>query len=66
MKAAVHLGKVLKENLRTTKNTDFGKIKPLLDITRKLTFDHEHEIHGISTVDWDTIHFMGEKYFVER
>ena len=63
MQAAVHLGKDDQENLRTTNNTDFDKIKPLLDITPKLIVDQEHDIHiyiyieiyGIYLIDWDTI-----------
>ena len=45
----------MKKNPRTAKNTDFNTFKLLFDITRKLTFDQELEIHGISATDWNTI-----------
>ena len=53
--AAAPLGQYYQENLRTTKNTDFDKIKPLFDITQKWMLDQEHEIHGKSKIDWGTI-----------
>ena len=55
MEAAAPLGQCYQENLRATKNTDVDKIKPLFDITWKLILDQEHEIHGISKIDLDTI-----------
>ena len=36
MKATVHLGQDYQGNLRTTKNTDFEKVKQLFDISPKL------------------------------
>ena len=33
MKAAAHLGQYYPENLRTTKNTDFEKVKQMFDIS---------------------------------
>ena len=64
MKAAVHLGQDYQENLRTTKNTDFDKIKHLMDISQKLTTDQKQEVYGISAIDWNTIPWVA--YFVER
>ena len=55
MKAPIHFGSDFEENPRTAKNTDFNTFKLLFDITRKLTFDQELEIHGISATDWNTI-----------
>ena len=56
MKAAVHLGQDDPQNLRTTNNTYFDQIKHFFNISRKLILNQEQEIHGISTIDWDTIH----------
>ena len=55
MKAAAHVGQDYHENLGVTKGTDFDKIKPLFDMTRKLILHQAHEKHGMSTTDWDTI-----------
>ena len=55
MKATVHHGQDYEENPRTSKNTNFDMIKPGLDITQKLILDQDHEIFGISTIDWDAI-----------
>ena len=55
IKAAVHLlEKMIKNILRTIKNTEFDMIKPFFDITLKLIVDQEHERHGIFTFDWGT------------
>ena len=43
MKAAVHLGQDYQDNSRTTKNTDFEKIKQLFDISQKLILDQSQE-----------------------
>ena len=56
LKAAVHLGQDDPQNLRTTNNTYFDQIKHFFNISRKLILNQEQEIHGISTIDWDTIH----------
>ena len=46
------------ENLRTTTNTDFDKVKQLFDISQKLTLTQSEEISGISTIDRNTISQM--------
>ena len=40
------------ENLRATKNTDFGQLKTLFDISESLILNHGREICGISTIEW--------------
>ena len=50
MKAAVYLGQDFQENLRTTKNTDFEKVKLLFDISQKLILNQNDEPFGISTI----------------
>ena len=57
-KAAVHLGQDYQENLRTTKNTDFEKVKELFDISQKLILNQNDEIFGISTIEWNTVPWM--------
>ena len=52
MKAAVHLGQNYQEHLRTTKNTDFNKIKHLFDFTETV-LDQDQELYGMSTMDWN-------------
>ena len=49
MKAAVRLGQDYQDNLRTTMNTDFEKVKQLYDISLKMTLGQSEEIFGIST-----------------
>ena len=49
MEAAVHRGKDLQDNLRTTKNTDFEKFKQLSDISQKLIAYQKNEMFGMCT-----------------
>ena len=49
MKAAVHLGRKYQEHLRTTKNTDFNKIKHLFDFT-EIVLDQDQELYGLESV----------------
>ena len=44
MKTAVHLGEDYQDNLRTTKNTDFEKVKTSFDISQKLILSQQEEI----------------------
>ena len=55
--AAVHLGQVYQDNLRTDKNTDFDKVKPLFDIS-KLSLNQKDEIFGMSRIEWNTFPWM--------
>ena len=61
-KAAVHLGQSYQENLCTTKNTNFEKVKQLSEMSQ----NQSAEIFGTSTVNVLQHNSMGEKYFVER
>ena len=58
MKAAVHLGPDYKENLRTTKNTDFEQVKTLFHISQSLILNHQSEFYVISTIEWNTTPWM--------
>ena len=55
MKAAVHLGQDYQQNLCTTEDTDFEKVRTLFDISQKLILDHKDEIFGISTIELNTV-----------
>ena len=56
MKATVHVGQYDHENLRTTRNMDFEKIKQLkVFFARNLIFDYSQEICVISQIDWNTL-----------
>ena len=46
MVAAVHLGQDYQDNLRTTRDADFEKIKQLFDISQKLILDQSQETFG--------------------
>ena len=46
LKAAVHLGPYYQEDLDTTKNSDFEKIKQLFNISQKLILDQSQEFFG--------------------
>ena len=58
MKAAVHLGQDYQQNLCTTKDTDFEKVRTLFDISQKFILDHKDEIFGISTIELNTVPWM--------
>ena len=66
MKAAVHLGPEYQENLRTTKNADFDKVKQLFAISQKLILNQSKEIFWVSTIDGHTIPWMRTTLFHER
>ena len=61
MKAAVHLGQDYQNNLRSTKNTDFEKIKQLFDIAQKLILDQTQEnmeylqLIGTQFIGWELL-----------
>ena len=57
--AAVHLEQDFQESLRTTKNTDFEKVKQLFDISQELIVNQKNELCGMSTIEWNTIPWMG-------
>ena len=40
---------------RSTKNTDFDKIKYVFGISRRLIMHQDQDFFGISTIDWNTI-----------
>ena len=58
LEAAVDLGQDNQENLRTTKKTDFEKVKTLFDILQKLILTQKNDIFGIPTIEWKTIPWM--------
>ena len=64
-KAAVHLGQDYQEILRTTKNTDFEKVKKLFDISQKLIPNQGEETFGISASEWK-YNSMDENYLAKR
>ena len=51
MKTAIHLGEIYNENLIAYRNTDFGALKTLFEITQKLILNHNHEILNVSTIE---------------
>ena len=46
------------DELRTTKDTDFEKVKTLFDIFQKLILNQSEKIFGMSTIHWNTIPWM--------
>ena len=55
MTAAVHLGQNYQENLRTTKNTDFEKVKHLFDISQELILNQKDDI-------WEFLRSNGKQF----
>ena len=51
MKAAVHLGQNLNDNLVTNRNS-FQELKTLLDITQMLILYQDFDILNVSTIEW--------------
>ena len=51
MKAAIHLGPNYSANLEVQKNTNFGEIQSLFDITQKLILEHSEEILNVNTIE---------------
>ena len=65
MKAAVHLGQDYQVDLRTTKNTDFEKVKHLFDNSQKLILTQKNEIYGVicNRIEYNS---MDEHDFAKR
>ena len=58
MKAPVHLGPNFNDNLVACRNTNFGELKTLFDITQGLILEHAFEILNVSTIELDIFPWM--------
>ena len=66
MKAAVRLGQDYQQNLCTTEDTDFEKVRTLFDISQKLILDHKDEIFGKKTIELNTVPWIRTTLFFDK